>query len=372
MTDGLREGAPADPHGAPAPSPRDRPPALPASLDPGDADPPSTPGSGGTRRLSVSGVLHRYGLLIAWAVLIAVFGALVPESFLHVQNFKTIFNTQAILLVLTIAVLITLIPGEFDLSFAATFGISEVLLGYLNVRLGIPIAAAIVLVLLIGAAIGAVNAILTVLVGVESIIVTLGSATVLSGVALALTTEPIVGIAPGFVQAVRHATFGLQTVLFVALAVTLAAWYVLTYTPVGRYLYFTGAGRNAARLAGIRVDRLRFFAFMWAGTLSALAGVLLAGVLGSSDASIGPAYLLPGFAAAYLGSAAIVPGRFNVWGSFIAVYFLVTGITGLELLGLSGWISQAFYGGSLLIAVVISHIAGGRRNSRRSAGSTVT
>jgi ribose transport system permease protein len=152
-------------------------------------------------------------------------------------------------------------------------------------------------------------------------------------------------------------------VFFVALLVTVITWYVLTYTPTGRYLYFTGAGRNAARLAGIRVNRLRFLAFVWGGVLAALAGILLAGILGSSDSTIGPSYLLPGFAAAYLGSAAIVPGRFNVWGSFIAVYFLVTGITGLEMLGLSGWISQAFYGGSLLVAVVVSHIAGTRRGT---------
>jgi ribose transport system permease protein len=163
---------------------------------------------------------------------------------------------------------------------------------------------------------------------------------------------------------VRHSVLGFQTVFFVALLVTLVTWYVLTYTPTGRYLYFTGAGRNAARLAGIPVNRLRFLAFVWGGVLAALAGILLAGILGSSDSTIGPTYLLPGFAAAYLGAAAVVPGRFNVWGSFIAVYFLVTGITGLEMLGLSGWISQAFYGASLLVAVVVSHIAGTRRTTR--------
>ncbi|HEY2055670.1 MAG TPA: ABC transporter permease, partial [Solirubrobacterales bacterium] len=94
--------------------------------------------------------------------------------------------------------------------------------------------------------------------------------------------------------------------------------------------------------------------------LAAAAGVALAGVLGSSDSSVGGKYLLPAFAAAFLGSTAIRPGRFNPWGAFAAVYFLATGITGLQLEGLSGWIEQVFYGGSLVIAVVAARLAGRR------------
>jgi ribose transport system permease protein len=83
--------------------------------------------------------------------------------------------------------------------------------------------------------------------------------------------------------------------------------------------------------------------------------------LGSSSPSVSDSYLLPAFAAVFLGTTTINPGRFNPIGTFVAVYFLITGITGLELHGLTGWIEDVFYGGSLVIAVALSHLAARRR-----------
>jgi ribose transport system permease protein len=83
---------------------------------------------------------------------------------------------------------------------------------------------------------------------------------------------------------------------------------------------------------------------------------LLAGTLDSASPDTSAAYLFPVFAAAFLGSTAITPGRFNPWGTFIAVFFLITGITGLELMGYVGWVPQVFYGASLVVAVALSRI----------------
>src|SRR5262249_55197215 len=138
------------------------------------------------------------------------------------------------------------------------------------------------------------------------------------------------------------------------------------HTPGGRRLFFVGAGRSVARLSGIRVDLLRTVAFVTTALLSAAAGVVFAGQVGASDATIGPTFFTPTLAAVFLGATAITPGRFNVWGTFIGVYFLVTGITGLELIGLSGWIIQVFYGGALVVAVVLSRLIGMRVHGLRS------
>jgi ribose transport system permease protein len=86
--------------------------------------------------------------------------------------------------------------------------------------------------------------------------------------------------------------------------------------------------------------------------------MVLAGTNGAANPQAGSYYLLPAFAAAFLGSTAIIPGRFNAIGTFVAVYFLVTGITGLQYLGYAGWPEQVFYGGSLVLAVTISHLVG--------------
>jgi ribose transport system permease protein len=104
------------------------------------------------------------------------------------------------------------------------------------------------------------------------------------------------------------------------------------------------------------------------GLISGIAGVLYAGTTGAADPSSGSQLLLPAFAAAFLGATTVMPGRFNPWGSLIAVYFLVTGITGLQLMGVESFVQQLFYGGALVLAVALSQIA--RRRQAIQAGST--
>jgi ribose transport system permease protein len=106
-----------------------------------------------------------------------------------------------------------------------------------------------------------------------------------------------------------------------------------------------------------------------ASTLAGVAGILLVGLTGANSPSTGDAYLLPAFAGAFLGSTTIKPGQFNVWGSFVAVYFLVTGATGLQLLGYTGWVENAFYGASLLVAVVATQVVARNRARLRKVSS---
>ena len=119
-----------------------------------------------------------------------------------------------------------------------------------------------------------------------------------------------------------------------------------------------------ARLSGLKVSRLRAGSLIASAFVSAFAGVILAGWLGASDVTVVNSYLLSSFAAAFLGASIIHPGRFNAWGTLIAVYFLVTGITGLQLLGLAGWIEFVFYGASLILAVTLTRAISLPRASR--------
>ncbi len=101
------------------------------------------------------------------------------------------------------------------------------------------------------------------------------------------------------------------------------------------------------------------------GIIGAGAGALYVGTLGGADPTSGLTFLLPAFAAAFLGATSIVPGRFNPWGTMVAVYFLVTGITGLVILGMESFVQDLFYGGALVIAVVLSQVA--RRRAQASS-----
>jgi ribose transport system permease protein len=313
-------------------------------------------------------LLERYALLLVWGVVIVVFGILRPDTFLTTSNFSTIFGSQAILVVLTLALLPPLPAGDYDLSVAATLTLSSMTLAILNVNHGWSIGAAIAAALAVGLVIGIINGALVVLLGIDSLIVTLGTSTFIAGVVLWVSNSlTISGVSQSLIDVVVVNRFlGVPLAFYYGIAVGLVMFYVFEYMPIGRRLLFVGRGRSVARLSGIRVVRLRWGAFMASGLISAFAGVLYAGTLGSADPTSGLSFLLPAFAAAFLGATTIMPGRFNPLGSIAAVYFLVTGITGLQLLGVQTFVQQLFYGGALVLAVALSQLA--RRRDAAAAG----
>lgn len=299
----------------------------------------------------------RYSAIVALLITIAVFGALRPETFLTIDNLKTILSSQAVLLIVTLGLTLALTVGEFDLSIGATLGISSVIVGWLNVTHSMPIGIAIAGALAAGLIVGVANAFLIVKVGISSLVATLGTSTVLAGISLGISNSIVVtGIDHGFSHFMSRGPLDLPMAVYFAFALAIILWYVYEHTPIGRYLGFVGTGREVARLSGLPVDRYRVLALVGTSVIAAGAGVVLTGTLGSSDPTVGTTFLLPAFAGAFLGATTIKPGRFNAWGTVIALYFLVTGITGLNLVGISGWVEQVFYGMALIVSVTIAQL----------------
>jgi ribose transport system permease protein len=321
-------------------------------------------------RRSLAPVLERSGLVLTWIVMIAVFSALRPDTFATSANFSTILGSQAVLVVLALGVIIVLTAGDYDLSIAGVLSLSAMMIAVLNAQHGWPILLAIVAALAAGAFVGFVNGLFVMVFGVNSFIVTLGTGTVLQGVVLWISnSETISGVSNGLVDAVVGTNFiGIPVGFYYGLALCLILWYVFEYTALGRRLLFVGRGRKVSRLSGFNVPRLRWGALIVTGVLSAAAGVLYAGTTGGADSSSGASFLLPAYAAAFLGATTIVPGRFNPWGTLVAVYFLVTGITGLTILGAASYVQDLFYGGALVLAVALSHFP--RRKELREAEAT--
>ena len=161
---------------------------------------------------------------------------------------------------------------------------------------------------------------------------------------------------------VGGALFGVPYAFYYALAAAIIMWYVFDYTrSAARCCSWGVAGRSRGSF-GISVDRVRLGALVTSGVLSALAGILYAGVLGVADPYSGLNFLLPAFAAAFLGATTILPGQFNPWGVIVAVYFLATGITGLTMLGIPLWVTNVFNGGALILAVTVSQLSRGQRS----------
>jgi len=272
--------------------------------------------------------------------------------------------------VLALGLIIPLTAGDYDLSIAYNLTLSAMVVAILNVNYGWSIYWAILAALGTGAAVGFLNGGLVVIFGIDPFIVTLGTGTFVGGVVLWISaSQTISGISSKLVNPVVADRFlGIPLEFYYGLGLCIFLWYVFEYTPLGRRLLFVGRGRNVSRLSGIRVNRVRWGALVASGIIGAGAGVLYAGTTGAADPTSGISFLLPAFAAAFLGATTLMPGRFNPWGTIMAAYFLQTGITGFQLLGVESYVQQLFYGGALVIAVAVSQIA--RRRQAHESGQT--
>lgn len=302
--------------------------------------------------------LQQFGLPMAWLIIVAVFSAARPHTFPTLANAANILGSQAVIAVLTLGLLLPMTTGDFDLSVASNLTLSAMITAILNVNDRVPIPLAILVAVATGTAIGVLNGLLTTWLGIDPFIVTLGSGTVANGITLWIShSNTISGVSASLTGAVvGHHLFRIPLEFYFGLAVCVVVWLALEKTRSGRLLLVVGQGRMVARLSGVRVSRVRIAALAAAGGVSALAGVLYVGTSGAADPTSGTQLLLPAFAGAFLGATTIRPGRFNAWGSLIAVYFLVTGISGLQMLGADSYVQDLFYGGALVVAVGLSRL----------------
>ncbi|ROO86686.1 monosaccharide ABC transporter membrane protein (CUT2 family) [Actinocorallia herbida] len=304
--------------------------------------------------------LSDYTGLIIWAALIALFAAWVPDTFLTKLTVQTLAGEQAITAIVAIGVLPALAAGAFDLSVGATLGLSAVMVSALTADAGMPLLPAVVLTVGAGVLVGSVNAFLVVVVGIDSLIATLAMSSVLVAPARALSHDQIIsGVPDSLTNLTSGMPFGVPAIALYMFGIAAVVWYVLEHTPLGRRTGATGAGPDAARLAGVRTGRVVAGSLVVSSALASCAGILLASKLSTATPGLGPAYLLPAFAAAFLGTTQIKPGKFNVVGTLLAIFLLATGVKGLQLAGTPDWITDLFNGLALIIAVGLS-LWGGR------------
>lgn len=306
------------------------------------------------RRRNLS--LERYALPLTWVAVIIVFSILKPDVFPTGDNASAILSINAVLVVLTIGLLAPLTVGDLDISAAAVVGLSAMIVVILNSVHQIPVGFAVLIALACSCVVGLVNGFFAVVVGIDALIVTLGTGSLaLGATAWMSNNSTITGLAQSLVNlVVQDQILGVSIEFYYSIAICLLMFYLLRYTPLGRRMLIVGQARDVARLSGINVRRIRIGSLLFCSFLAGIAGILYAGTSGSAESGGGSELLLPAYAAAFLGSTTLTPGRFNAFGSLIAVYFLATGIVGLELLGAQNYVQQIFYGAALLVAVLLS------------------
>lgn len=296
----------------------------------------------------------RFSGLYLWAAII-IFFTLRQDQFATPGTAHTIAGQQSIVGMLALALMVPLACGAFDLSVGsvANFATVNAVL-FINSGWAWPIAA--VVAVLISLAIGAVNALVVVRLHVSSFITTLGIGSMVMATQVVVTanTQPAYPLNPSWATFTNHSVFGFQIIFVYFLLAALILWWVLARTPVGRYLYAIGSNEEAARLSGLRVGGFVGASLIASATIAGIAGVMFASLTGPS-LTYGSGYLLPAFAAAFLGSTQLVPGRFNVWGTVIAILVLATGVQGLQIAyPQAQWLQPMFSGAALIIAVAIA------------------
>jgi ribose transport system permease protein len=315
-------------------------------------------------RAIITQIAERYGLVLALFVALAAFSVALPDIFPTLGNLRAMIDSQAIILLLAIAVTLPLRMGDFDLSIAGLMTASGCLAAQLTTH-GVSLELAILAAVGIGLATGLINGFLIVKVGVDSFVTTLGMMTALVGLSFAFTNNrDITNLPPDLLNLARYQILGFPNVVWIGWILVGVAWYVYERTPLGRYILFIGGSRESARLAGLRVDRLRMGAFLTCSTICALTGVLLAGDVGQMDPSVASQFLLQPFAGVFLGATTIAVGRVNALGTLVALYLLVVGITGLQLFGADPWVSDVFNGVALVLAVAFARLAARANVSR--------
>lgn len=315
-------------------------------------------------RRTFQGFASRTAVIGLWILLIAFYSLIEPNSFLQPGTFSAIFGSQLALMFLGLALVCVFLVGEFDLSVAANLGLASTIVAVLVVLNHTPVGLALLIAVVVSVLFGLLNGLLIVLVGINAIVVTLGMGTFMTGLALAIANDNTVEGLPTSLAALANTSFlGLPVSFFYGIVASLILTYVLNFTSLGRHMKFIGANPEVARLAGVRVRTIRIGSYATSGLLCGLGGVILVSSLGGFDPSSSPTYLLPAFSAVFLGTAVIQPGVFNPIGTLVAIFFLATGILGLQILGFTGWVSDVFYGAALIVAVTVSTLVR-RRKSR--------
>jgi ribose transport system permease protein len=302
----------------------------------------------------------RGGAIVILLALVVAF-SLASESFLTVDNQRNILRQYSVPAILAVGQTLVIVAAGIDLSVASTAALSGSVMGVLYAHEGWPEPLALAMGLLSGFAVGAINGFVITKWRVPDFIATLGAFTAVRGVALLVTDGlPVPDYAkaqegrtvPGTVTTLgADSVFGVPLIAVVAAACALIGWFILSRTTLGRAAYAIGGNREAARVSGIRVERMKWAIYIFSGLMAAVAGFMLTGRQGSANALMGEGMELQSIAAVVVGGTNLFGGEGTIGGTIIGVLIIGVLNNGLNILGVADfW--QRVVNGSIIVAVV--------------------
>jgi ribose transport system permease protein len=325
------------------------------------SSPGGAPGSGPGRSAAAPLIRWRSGLsprnigaVYVLIVICVVFSIWAPQTFPAIGTVKQILDDNAITALAALALIVPLSTQTFDLSFAYVMSLSGVTAAHLVVSEHANVVVALLAGIGVALIIGCINGFVVVVMRIDSFIGTLATGSLVEAFISYVTSDNTINSVTlnGAFSTMSQGQFGgvIYPVYYV-LALAIALWLFMEYTPTGRRLYATGFNPDAARLANIKVRKLRFCSLLTSAAISGFAGVMLASSLSSGDPTAGTSYLLPAFATVFVGATVFKQGRFNAWGTIVAVLMLGTGTVGLGLVAAPLWAADMFTGVVLIAAL---------------------
>ncbi len=286
-------------------------------------------------------------------VLLCVFLSLSTDTFLSLRNFLNVMDQITVLGVMAVGMTLVILIGGIDLSVGSVLALSGMVMGYLGDNRQWPFVIAILAALVASAACGLTSGLMVTRLRMPAFIATLAMMSIARGIASIITNgEQIVGFPDWFSDLAITRHFGFLTVTVgLMVGITVIAWIVLTFRPVGRALYALGGSQEVARLAGIPVRQYTMWVYVICGALAGLAGVILSARLDSSQPSSGLGYELDTIAAVVIGGASLSGGVGSIGGTAVGVLIIGFLRNGLNLLQVSPFVQQVVIGVVIAVAV---------------------
>ena len=310
--------------------------------------------------MSIATLLNRPGagvaLLLMFYLLVAGLFSVLSPWFLSFDNMVSIGANMAFIGLMCALQTPLIIAGGLDLSVAAVAGLAGVVVALLHAS-GVGIVAACLIALALGGGIGLLNGLLAVRLGLNPLIATMGTMSVIGGLALVLTgglTKPL--MEPGFNWIGSGQLLRLPVPLVLMLLVYIALGWMLARTRFGRFVYAAGSNAEASRLVGVPVARTLMILYVLSGLSGAVSGLILAAMLYAAAPDAVGQHLLTVIAAVILGGTSLFGGRGTVWGTLLAVLLLGTLNNGLTLMDVSSFWQDVTRGAVLLLAVGLDQV----------------
>ncbi|WP_309068712.1 ABC transporter permease [Microbacterium sp.] len=305
-------------------------------------------------RKSFTQLIWQSSTIVALVVLIVVFAIASGGRFASASNLTNILNAVAILTIVAVAQTIVMVVGDFDLSVGMTATLGGATAGALLVD-GANLAVGILGGVGVGVLVGAVNGLLVAFLNISAFVATLATMTAVGGLNLLITDGTnIYGWAEQFNIVGQMRINGIPAPVIYAVLISIVVWLILRFTTLGRRWYAIGGNAEVARLSGVSVRPTRFFAFVAAGGLSALAGVVLVSRLGSAGPHAADDRMMFAVAAVFLGMTLLRSGQANIGGTLIGVAIIGVVQNGLNLVGINTYIQQVLIGAIIIGAVLLS------------------